>query len=92
MHGSCLPFTESFAGHFLERLTVSCSRAMDGVGFIATLTTIGAPFVIPPSIPPALFVATFIATTVCLEISEKPINEMPSYSESTMAFLVRNEE
>ena len=35
-----------------------------------------------------LFVATFIATTVCLEISEKPINEKPSYSESTLAFLV----
>ena len=33
-----------------------------------------------------LFVVTFVVTTVCLEISEKPINEKPSYSESTVVF------
>ena len=36
---------------------VFCAFAMDGVGFIAALKTMGMPVVMPPRIPPALFVS-----------------------------------
>jgi len=53
--GSCLPFISSFTSS-LTAFTVSCSIAIDGVGFIAAFIMIGEPSLIPPKIPPDIFV------------------------------------
>ena len=60
MQGSCLPRTVSFALSIVLKSTVSCSAAIDGVGLIAALNTMGIPVVIPPSMPPQLFVFVMI--------------------------------
>ena len=46
----------SSAFSILERLTVCCGFAIEGVGFIATRSTIGCPVEMPPRMPPAWFV------------------------------------
>ena len=40
-HGSCLPLTLIVAFSIEDRLTVFCSFAIDGVGFIATRINYG---------------------------------------------------
>ncbi len=56
-HGSCLPPTFILALSILDKFTVCCSFAMDGVGFMATRIVMGIPEEMPPSMPPARFVA-----------------------------------
>ena len=55
-HGSCLPFTLKTAFSIYDRLTVFCSFAIEGVGFIATRIMMGMPLDKPPKMPPAFSV------------------------------------
>lgn len=60
MHGSWRPVTAIFSGTIVCKLTLCCSRAMDGVGLNAARNTMGMPFVIPPRMPPQWFVSVMI--------------------------------
>ena len=56
MHGSWRPATTIGPGDPSRRSMLSWGRAMEGVGFTANRTTMGAPVARPPRIPPAWFV------------------------------------
>ena len=56
MQGSWRPRTASFASSIRESDTLSCSRAMEGVGLTAVRKISGMPLVMPPRMPPAWFV------------------------------------
>ena len=60
MHGSWRPVTAIFSGTIVCKLTLCCSRAMDGVGLNAARNTMGMPFVIPARMPPQWFVSVTI--------------------------------
>ena len=62
MHESCLPSILILTFSLVCKFMVSCSFAIEGVGFITTLKVIGIPFAIPPLIPPLLLV--FVDTTL----------------------------
>ena len=53
MQGSWRPTMDSFSSVPRLRDTLSCSRAMDGVGLKAARKMRGIPLVMPPRMPPA---------------------------------------